>query len=307
MPSRRAPRRCSVVSFAARSRQARPGRSRGQVEGSVGSGRRLSVRPHARPARRCIRSIRPRRPSADRCTSATSSPTRTRMSSRASTECAARPSSIRWAGTTTGCRPSAGSRTSMASVAIRRCRTIRRSRRRHKPDKQPLSISRPNFVELCVALTAEDEKAFEASLAARRAVGRLVDDLRDDLGRHAPRLAAVVSSAASMRDRRTSSRRRRSGTSISGRLSRRRSSRTGRCPAPTTAIRFRQADGASALEIDTTRPELIPACVALVAHPDDPRYRDVVRSRGADTALRRLPFPCGPTRLPIRRRAPASR
>ncbi len=29
----------------------------------------------------------------------------------------------------------------------------------------------------------------------------------------------------------------------------------------------------SDIEIDTTRPELIPACVALVAHPDDPRYQ----------------------------------
>src|SRR5262249_6826151 len=27
------------------------------------------------------------------------------------------------------------------------------------------------------------------------------------------------------------------------------------------------------VEIDTTRPELIPACVALVAHPDDARYK----------------------------------
>ncbi len=27
------------------------------------------------------------------------------------------------------------------------------------------------------------------------------------------------------------------------------------------------------MEIDTTRPKLIPACVALVAHPDDERYR----------------------------------
>jgi valyl-tRNA synthetase len=30
------------------------------------------------------------------------------------------------------------------------------------------------------------------------------------------------------------------------------------------------------LEIDTTRPELLPACVALVAHPDDQRYANVV-------------------------------
>ena len=27
------------------------------------------------------------------------------------------------------------------------------------------------------------------------------------------------------------------------------------------------------MEIETTRPELLPACVALVAHPDDERYR----------------------------------
>jgi valyl-tRNA synthetase len=34
------------------------------------------------------------------------------------------------------------------------------------------------------------------------------------------------------------------------------------------------ADGSfEGVEIETTRPELIPACVALVAHPDDPRYR----------------------------------
>ncbi len=29
------------------------------------------------------------------------------------------------------------------------------------------------------------------------------------------------------------------------------------------------------VEIDTTRPELIPACVALVAHPDDARYQSL--------------------------------
>ena len=30
-------------------------------------------------------------------------------------------------------------------------------------------------------------------------------------------------------------------------------------------------------DIETTRPELIPACVALVAHPDDERYQRPVR------------------------------
>jgi valyl-tRNA synthetase len=31
--------------------------------------------------------------------------------------------------------------------------------------------------------------------------------------------------------------------------------------------------------VETTRPELLPACVALVAHPDDQRYRDLVGAR----------------------------
>src|SRR4030095_14934130 len=30
-----------------------------------------------------------------------------------------------------------------------------------KPGKHPIPVSRPNFIELCVKLTAEDEKAFE--------------------------------------------------------------------------------------------------------------------------------------------------
>jgi len=37
-------------------------------------------------------------------------------------------------------------------------------------------------------------------------------------------------------------------------------------------IHFRKPDGGF-IDIETTRPELIPACVALVAHPDDERYK----------------------------------
>src|SRR5918994_336448 len=37
-------------------------------------------------------------------------------------------------------------------------------------------------------------------------------------------------------------------------------------------ISFHQPDGGT-VEIETTRPELLPACVALVAHPDDERYQ----------------------------------
>ena len=38
-------------------------------------------------------------------------------------------------------------------------------------------------------------------------------------------------------------------------------------------IAFARPDGGAFVEIETTRPELIPACVALVAHPDDERYQ----------------------------------
>jgi valyl-tRNA synthetase len=53
--------------------------------------------------------------------------------------------------------------------------------------------------------------------------------------------------------------------------------RTASGPAPTT--RFRSpaptppTAGLATIEIDTTRPELLAACVALVAHPDDERYQ----------------------------------
>ncbi|MGC4082991.1 MAG: hypothetical protein QM736_13005 [Vicinamibacterales bacterium] len=45
------------------------------------------------------------------------------------------------------------------------------------------------------------------------------------------------------------------------------------CPARTIALRFAREDGGESIDIETTRPELIPACVALVAHPDDERYK----------------------------------
>jgi valyl-tRNA synthetase len=38
-------------------------------------------------------------------------------------------------------------------------------------------------------------------------------------------------------------------------------------------LRFPRVGGDGGVEIETTRPELLPACVALVAHPDDERYR----------------------------------
>ena len=46
-------------------------------------------------------------------------------------------------------------------------------------------------------------------------------------------------------------------------------------PAAYHRLRFTGPDGAP-IEVDTTRPELLPACVALVCHPDDERYAALV-------------------------------
>src|SRR5690606_5598872 len=43
-------------------------------------------------------------------------------------------------------------------------------------------------------------------------------------------------------------------------------------PAAYHRVSFHKPDGGT-VEIETTRPELLPACVALVAHPDDERYQ----------------------------------
>ena len=55
-------------------------------------------------------------------------------------------------------------------------------------------------------------------------------------------------------------------------------------------IAFDLEDGAGTVEIETSRPDLIPACVALVAHPTDERYASVVGTT-ALTPLFRVPVP----------------
>src|SRR5262249_55400209 len=44
-------------------------------------------------------------------------------------------------------------------------------------------------------------------------------------------------------------------------------------PGAMHRVKFARADGSGHVEIETTRPELIPACVPLVAHPEDARYK----------------------------------
>ena len=49
-------------------------------------------------------------------------------------------------------------------------------------------------------------------------------------------------------------------------------------PGAYHALRFHREDGGGDVLIDTTRPELLAACVAVVAHPDDERYQPLFGS-----------------------------
>ena len=140
-----------------------------------------------------------------------------------------------------------------------------------KPGKHPISVSRPNFIELCNRLTVEDEKAFEHLW---RYLGLSVDwaNTYATIDRRAQR----VSQSSFLRlltrgvayqleaptlwdvDFRTAV----AQAELEDREQ----------PGAYHRIRFGRGGG-DGVEIETTRPELIPACVALVAHPDDERYK----------------------------------
>ncbi len=145
--------------------------------------------------------------------------------------------------------------------------------------KEPVAVSRPNFVALCLRLTESDEQAFERLW---RTLGLSVDwsmtyttigplaqriSQRSFLGLlergaayqlEAPTLwdidfqTAVAQAELEERER----------------------------PGAMHRVRFEATGedaGSEALAlIETTRPELIPACVALLAHPDDERYSQLV-------------------------------
>ena len=139
-----------------------------------------------------------------------------------------------------------------------------------KPGKDQQPVSRRNFVELCERLTAEDELAFEQLW---RRVGLSVD------WNNVYRTISESSRATAQR-------------AFLHNLAR---GEAYAQEAPTLwDVTFRTAVAQAELEdrerpgayhrisftgpsgpvfIETTRPELIPACVALVAHPDDERYR----------------------------------
>ena len=145
-----------------------------------------------------------------------------------------------------------------------------------KPGKQPISVSRPNFIELCTRLTIEDEKVFEDLW---RYLGLSIDwtktyatiDKRSQRVSQAAFLHHLEKGIAYQLEAPTL-------WDVDFRTAVAQAELEDRDqPAAYHRVRFARPDGGH-VEIETTRPELIPACVALVAHPDDERYRPLFGS-----------------------------
>ncbi len=138
--------------------------------------------------------------------------------------------------------------------------------------RRPIAISRPNFIELCLELTGEDEKVFEQLF---RHLGLSVDWTRtyttiNDHCRRVSQLAflenlargeAYQVEAPSLWDVTFQ-------TAVA-----QAELEDKEVPGAYHKLRFSRSDGGEPIWIDTTRPELVPSCVALVAHPDDERYQ----------------------------------
>lgn len=141
-----------------------------------------------------------------------------------------------------------------------------------KPDpKRQISISRPNFIALCEQLVLEDEKVFEALW---RTLGLSVDwsTTYTTIGTH----AQVVSQRAFLRNYARGEAYLQEAPTLWDVTF-----QTAVAQAELEAreyaghyhrVTFHRPDG-TPLAIETTRPELIPSVVALIAHPDDERYQ----------------------------------
>ncbi|PRX92432.1 valine--tRNA ligase [Allonocardiopsis opalescens] len=138
-------------------------------------------------------------------------------------------------------------------------------------DPRQVPVSRGNFIELCERLTAEDEKAFEATW---RRLGLSVD------WKHTYATIDAASRAASQRAFLRNLARGEAYLTeaptlwdVTYRTAVAQAELEDReRPGAYHRIAFHRPDG-EPVHIETTRPELIPACVALVAHPDDERYQ----------------------------------
>ncbi len=141
-----------------------------------------------------------------------------------------------------------------------------------KPDpKRQLPVSRKNFIELCEQLVVEDEKVFEDLW---RRVGLSVDwtqtyttisgesiaTSQRAFLRNVARGEAYSAEAPGLWDVTFQ-------TAVAqAELEAR------QYPGDYHRVAFHRSDGSGPVYIETTRPELLAACVALIAHPEDDRY-----------------------------------
>jgi valyl-tRNA synthetase len=138
--------------------------------------------------------------------------------------------------------------------------------------KDQAPISRRNFVELCDQLTAEDEKAYEA-VWRRLALSVDWSNPYRTIGEH-PR---AISQRAFLRNlARGDAYHAEAPTlwDITFRTAVAQAELEDRDrPGAYHRIAFTRVADSTPVWIETTRPELLAACVALVAHPDDERYQ----------------------------------
>jgi valyl-tRNA synthetase len=143
------------------------------------------------------------------------------------------------------------------------------------PGKQQIPVGRRNFVELCERLTAVDEQAFEA---VWRHLGLSVDwrhyyttiDERSRRTSQAAFLRNLARGEAYQQEAPTL-------WDVDDRTAVAQAEMEDReIPGDYHQIAFHRTDGGGDVVIDTTRPELVASCVALVTHPEDDRYRALI-------------------------------
>jgi valyl-tRNA synthetase len=137
-----------------------------------------------------------------------------------------------------------------------------------------LPISRRNFIELCDQLTVQDEQQFEELF---RTLGLSVDwtqsyrtidatsraSAQRAFLRNLERGEAYQADAPTLWD-------------VTFRTAVAQAELEDKeMPGAYHGLAFHKSDGSGDVVIQTTRPELLPACVALVAHPDDERFQDL--------------------------------
>jgi len=134
-----------------------------------------------------------------------------------------------------------------------------------------LPVSRRNFIELCERLTVEDEKQFEELW---RTLGLSVD-WTQSYRTIAPESITASQLAFIGNVNRGEAYQAMAPTlwDVTFRTAVAQAELEDKeMPAAYHRVSFHKPDG-STIEIETTRPELLAACVALVAHPDDDRYK----------------------------------